>query len=627
MNASNQANNQANNKAHNQANDKAKNRSSTKATAEKPAEQPPLEQKALTKAYLKSLLTPHRSSMMLALLLAVVGVLIFIAQSYLMAKLFADWLVDISHKTTPNTQLAWQILPWLAVCLVVRPVLGLIKNHILLKTSLTVRQSVRKSLLQAVVTLGPARQHFGSDGSLSTKMLEQVDELDGYISRFHTQKYVAIITPVLIVIATFFYSPLAAILMLLTAPLVPVFMILVGSAAAEKSREQFAAMSQLSGRFLDLLRGMPTLKRLHATTQAKNAIHQASSLYQKRTMSVLRLAFLSGGVLELFASLAIALVALYLGLGLLGILPWAKGSIPVHYEGALFILLLAPEFYAPLRQLGSDYHAKANADAAVAAFYPLLAATDSRNNTIDKPTATTHADTAAITTTTTTASTKELLQKPPALALAHISMTNQDGRVRLHPTSFQVNAAERIAITGESGSGKSSLLQAMLGFVPFSGEIMINDNNHSQQSLAHIRHHIGYLAQQADLLPISIAENLRLANTHASDDELAQVLEQVGLWDLVKQLPNGIHTQLGERGKGLSGGQQQRIAIAQLLLRNSTLWLIDEPCAHLDPETSAQIFTLLAQLSQNKTVLLVSHDLTQVDWVDKQIQLTTPKSI
>lgn len=568
-----------------------------------------------TKRYLKTLLKPYCKQLNTALLIAFISVMVFIAQSYLMAQLFGDWLISISNKTIPNTDLAWTLLPWLVLCLIIRPVLSLIKDQYLLKTSLTIRQDVRKDLLNSVVTLGPARHYFGSDGSLSTKLLEQVDELDGYISRFYVQRYVAVITPIAIVSATFFYSPLAAVLMLLTAPLVPIFMVLVGSAAAEKSQEQFVAMSRLSGRFLDLLRGMPTLKRLNAISQASNTVRDASTDYQKRTMGVLRLAFLSGAVLELFASLAIALVALYLGLGLLGMLPWAKNDIPVAYTGALFILLLAPEFYAPLRQLGNDYHAKAKAEAAVEAFYPLLAATEEMQGT--PPTSSSRH---------TGSNTGSILETAPTISSDNLHITTQDGRIRLAPISFSIQSAERIAVVGESGSGKSSLLQALLGFVPFTGKLTLNNNDiYEQSQLSSLRQHIGYLAQSASLLPMSIAENLRLAKPDATDDELKVVLSQVELWSLINQLPHGLDTQLGERGRGLSGGQQQRLAIAQLLLRDSTFWLLDEPCAHLDPETAAQIFALLGTLSQGKTVILVSHDLTHITWVDRTISLAMPE--
>lgn len=570
------------------------------------------------KTYLKTLLAPYKKKMMLALLIAIFSVLLFILQSYLMAQLFGDWLIAISQQKPLNTALMWQILPWLAVCLVMRPLLNLLKEQYLLKTSLNIRQMVRKKLLSAIIDLGPARHHFGSDGSLSTYVLEQVDELDGYISRFYIQRYLAVMTPFLIALVAFFYSPLASILMLVTAPLVPIFMVLVGSVAAKKSQEQFVAMAQLSGRFLDLLRGMPTLKRLNATSQALNTIAEASTDYQQRTMSVLRLAFLSGAVLELFASLAIALVAVYLGLGLLGVLPWAKGSIPVPYTGALFILLLAPEFYAPLRQLGTDYHAKAKAEAAVENFYPLLA-TLPKKHSHQEPLKQSQKQ-------AQNQSQKQnmVLTQAPTLTLKNLHIMTEAQRMRLAPVSFCLNAKERVAIVGDSGSGKSSLLQAILGFVPFSGELWINQTLCTANQLKDMRQNMGYLAQRASLLPISIAENLRLAKTQATDDELKTVLKQVGLWQLIHQLPAGIHTLLGERGKGLSGGQQQRIAIAQLLLRNAKFWLLDEPCAHLDPETALQIFTLLGNLSHDKTVLLVSHDLSQVDWMDNTIQLNMP---
>lgn len=562
------------------------------------------------KHYLATLLKPYASTMRLALLMAISGECVFIIQSYLLAQLFADWLTTFSVWDAPTSTRVWYILPVLAVCLIVRPILNLIREQYLLKTSLNIRQNVRKKLLSAIVKLGPARQHYGSDGELSTKVLEQVDELDGYISHFYVQRYLAVITPLIIVAVTFFYSPLAAGLMLLTAPLVPVFMILVGSAAAEKSQAQFVAMSRLSGRFLDLLRGMATLKRLNATVQALGAVRQASVDYQKRTMSVLRLAFLSGAVLELFASLAIALVALYLGLGLLGILPWAKGHTPVEYAGALFILLLAPEFYAPLRQLGSDYHAKAKAEAAVGAFYPLL---QSQDNTPINSAKGSDAGSAS-------------LASSPTLTARQLSIASHDGRIRLASTDFDVKAGECLALVGESGVGKSSLLQAVLGFVPFSGHFQVNHIDCTQAMLADVRQHMGYLAQSASLLPMSIAENLRLAKSQASDAELEDVLKQVELWSLIKRLPEGVHTRLGERGQGLSGGQQQRLAIAQLLLRDARLWLLDEPCAHLDEDTAQQIFNLLGELKEGKTVLLVSHDLSRVHWVDKTVKLDMPKN-
>jgi ATP-binding cassette subfamily C protein CydD len=321
---------------------------------------------------LERLMRPYRRRLYLPLLLALAAVVLFIWQSALLAALFAGWLNAASAGQKPLSDGLRTILPLIVMCLLLRPLLSLLKERVLQKLSLHVRHGVRRRLLHALAALGPARSHFGSDGALSTQILEQVDALDGYISRFYVQRTVAVATPLLIAAAVFYHSKLAAVLLLLTAPLVPLFMILVGTAAAKKSRQQLDTLSQLGGRFLDLVRGMPTLRRLNAVAQAEKQVSASALAYQKRTMSVLALAFLSGAVLELFASLAIALVAVYLGLGLIGVLPWAKGVVPVSYEGALFILLLAPEFYAPLRQLGNDYHAKAQAQAAAEALQPLL---------------------------------------------------------------------------------------------------------------------------------------------------------------------------------------------------------------------------------------------------------------
>ncbi|MGO2340231.1 MAG: ATP-binding cassette domain-containing protein, partial [Psychrobacter sp.] len=191
---------------------------------------------------------------------------------------------------------------------------------------------------------------------------------------------------------------------------------------------------------------------------------------------------------------------------------------------------------------------------------------------------------------------------------------------------------ERVALIGDSGSGKSSLLQALMGFVPYEGDITFMNANGTKQVPYHhidpelLRQNIGYLAQQVALMPLTIAENLRLANPKATEQELIKALDVVALWSLIQRLPNGINTQLGERGQGLSGGQQQRLGIAQLLLRDDSLWLLDEPTEHLDPDTAQHIHALLETVSRNKTVLWVTHAHEQLDWLDNVIQLSLPLS-
>ena len=568
---------------------------------EKALEIPEKQLKRKLRHHLKQIIAPEAKRLHWALIFAVVGALLFIGQSWLLAQLFVGLLDNSQSGAELSAAFDMRYALGLALCFTLRPTAQFIRERLSQAASLNARKSLRKQLLGTLANLGPERQTLGADGALSTQLLEQVDALDGYISRYYVQLYLVLIVPLLISIAAFYYSPLAASLMLLTAPLVPVFMILVGSAASRSSQQQMAAMSQLSSRFLDWVRGMPTLQHLKAVSQAQYDVDSSASKYRDTTMKVLRLAFLSGAVLELFSSLAIALVAVYLGLGLLGVLPWAKGVIPVPYVGALFILLLAPEFYAPLRQLGSDYHAKAEAEGAIEELLPLL-----EQHTWQHP-----------------GQQPLQLKAAPSLSLSNVSITAHNKRIRLPSIDLQIAAGERVGLHGESGSGKSSLLLALLGFVPYAGRIEVNNQSLLDSLRSDWHRQLGYLSQQPNFKRGSLAENLRLANPEASEQELYDALQAVDLLALVKQLPQGLNTLLGERGLGLSGGQLSRLAIAQLLLRDAQVWLLDEPTAHLDPETSATIHALLEKLSAGKTLVLVSHQWQGLQWLDRHLDLQT----
>ncbi len=529
--------------------------------------------------------------------LSVVSTLVLIVQSWLIAVIFADWLTQIvPHR--PTTDVFFDYLPWLMGCLLLRPLLHFCKDQLALEAGLQVASILRKTLVEKLAQVGAARDQYGSDGGLASMAIEQCDALTGYVSRFYLQRLIVVTTPIMLLVAAATQSWIATLILLLTAPLVPVFMVLIGHATARKSRQQFAAMAQLSGRFLDWLRGTATLQRLDAVGHASQDIDASAEAYRMRTMSVLKIAFLNTAALELLAALSIALLAVYLGFGLIGILPWQKNTVPVPYQSALFLLLLAPEFYAPLRQLGADYHVKAQAEGAIAELSPLLAF-QSAENTKANP---------------------FILTAPPAIDADKIWVNHQQ-RTRLAPLSFAIAAGERLAIVGQSGSGKSTLLQIFLGFCAYQGDIFIDNQNFNTINSTQFRHQIAYLSQQTMLLPMSIADNLRLPNPTASDDKLWQILAQVGLKPLIKALPNQLDTQLGERGSGLSGGQQRRLAIAQLLLQDAQLWLLDEPTEHLDSDTAAEINGLLQQVTRGKTVLWVTHDATNLPWLDRQISL------
>lgn len=321
--------------------------------------------------WLRELLRDPQRWLHTALALALLAAMLFIVQSWVLAGLFDHWWQARPGDSPPGA-MAGGWLPLLLLCLLLRPLLQFGRERLCRQASWRARRQLRDLLVQHLATLGPARRILGSDAQLTSQLLEQVDALDGYVSRYQVQRQLVLLVPLMILLATAWHSLPAAGLLLLTAPLVPLFMILLGQTAANASQRQFVALGRMGGRFLDLLRGMRTLRHLPALPAAQAAVEQAADDYRSRTMGVLRLAFLSTAVLELFASIAIAMLALYLGMGLLGLLPWSPGAAPVPYRSALFILLLAPEFYAPLRQLGSDYHARAEAQAAVTEMLPLL---------------------------------------------------------------------------------------------------------------------------------------------------------------------------------------------------------------------------------------------------------------
>ncbi|MBS9779100.1 MAG: thiol reductant ABC exporter subunit CydD [Moraxellaceae bacterium] len=566
------------------------------------------------KQLLKDLIAPVKHKLNLAWLMSIFATLIFVAQSWILATIFSEWLNQKFANEPLSIETLWQWLFCLLGCFFLRPIFTFFQQLIGAKASLTVRTNLRQRLLSALAELGMARQEFGSDGNLSSQVIEQTDALDGYISRFVVQKKVVASTPIILLLACAWQSPVVAGILFLTAPLVPIFMILIGSMTARKSEEQFEALAQLSGRFLDWVRGMTTLKRLQATERAEKDLTDASEDYRHRTMDVLKIAFLNGAVLEFLSALCIALVAVYLGLGLLGILPWAKEYVPVNYFGALFILLLTPEFYAPLRQLGMDYHAQAHAQGAVKSLLPLLKRAETLQELHNHSTENVNLD----------------FQKPLTMQIKELAIYHKIydensketiTRTRLKPISFDVGEGEHVGLVGESGSGKSSLMQALMGFTDYQGEIFINGINHKQLNISELRENIGYLAQQVALLPISIADNLRLAKADATDKELMEVLKAVDLYELIEQLPNSMYTVLGERGQGLSGGQQQRLGVAQLLLRENKLWLLDEPTEHLDSDTAETIHTLLEKVSRDKTVIWITHSVEKLTWLDRLVKI------
>lgn len=554
-----------------------------------------------TAGQLRQLQALQKGRLRLALLLALGNSALLIGQYGLLAWLLNQWL---QHSVNPefSTTALPALLPVfiaLAACMLLRPVLHYGRERLCLTASLQIRRQLRDQVLTRLAQPAAQLAHSDSEGALASRVLDQVDALDGYLQRYVVQARLAVLVPLLLVAVIAPLSLLAAALLLLTAPLVPLFMIILGNAASASSRKQLQALSRLGGRFLDLVRGMRTLQQLQATAQAQEQVAQAAEGYRQRTMAVLRLAFLSSAVLEFFAALSIALVAVYLGLGLLGILPWAKETIPVPYAGALFILLLAPEFYAPLRQLGNDYHAKADAEAALQELEPLLQQSGWQH------------------------SGEQPLQGslPADIQADNLQVVSADGRQRLQLDRLHLPAGQSLLLQGASGAGKSTVLQVLLGALPYQGSLTVNGQDFAELQLDSWLDGLDYLAQTPHFIEGSLADNLRLAQPEATGPQMRAALEQVGLGELLAG--RGLDWPLQERGSGLSGGQLSRLALARLLLRDRPLWLLDEPTAHLDPDSRRQIHQLLQQLGSGHSLILVSHSSIALDWVDQRLELST----
>ncbi|MFA9485258.1 MULTISPECIES: thiol reductant ABC exporter subunit CydD [unclassified Moraxella] len=573
--------------------DQSPNNSHSRTTIQKPIRQSKRKSKRsqddiMANKFLRTTFATAKKPMMMVWLLDVASVLVFVVQSYELMVLFGGWFDVFVHDVPYRARGLWTSLAVLLGCMLIRIGLGYIKDVVLTNIGIDIAGRVRARLFDKLGKLGQARRYFGSDGALSSKIIDEPDRLVGY-ARFNVQKMTAIATPIILAGCVAYYNLTAAVILLATAPLVPIFMMLIGIATARKSREQMDALAQLGGRFLDWIRGVNTLSRLGVVDIATSDLERSSDNYRKRTMEVLKIAFLNSAVLEFLSALSTALVAMYLGFGLMGVLPWAKGQVLTSYGEALFILLLVPEFYAPLRRLGAEYHVKGQAVACAKAIAPIL------NFKVKQ-----------------IGGTPFIFDSSPAFELKNVQVFGDDGRVRLSPTTLTCQAGQCTAFMGESGVGKSTILQILLGFGDFEGDIIIHADGKSVRyddiDVATLREQFGYLSQTVPLLPMSIADNLRLAKPDACDDELVSVLQAVGLKEVIDGLPSGIHTMLSERGGGLSGGQGQRIAIAQLLLQDAKVWLLDEPTEHLDGETAGYIKALLSHISKDKTVIWVTHD-------------------
>lgn len=513
-------------------------------------------------SWLKQHAKKYQSNLRASILTGFILTLFMIAQAALLATILQKIIIE---QVNFSEVLIYFLL--LIVILLARAILIYFREKINFALGRKVRNQIRQDLINQFEALGPAYLNQSTTGALSTLVIEQVDNLQDFFARYLPQMRLASMAPIIICIAILPFNWAAAAILFCTAPLIPIFMILVGMGAADINRRHFKALAYLSGHFLDRLKGLSTIRLFNQGEKQANEIKKASEDFRVKTMQVLKMAFLSSAVLEFFASISIAVVAVYFGFSYLGEFDFGSYSGSVTLFAGFFALILAPEFFQPLRDLGTYYHAKAEA----------IAAADNIETFLTQKSAKQQFDNA-----TATIDFNDSLQTIEADNLIVLSSENKP---IVGPLSFTLKAPFKLALIGTSGEGKTSLMQVLLGFLPYQGSLKINGIEFNQLTLSSWQKQISWIGQNPYLINGSIRENILLGNPNATDQQLASVISQAQLAEVIAKLPNGLDTQVGEDAIRLSVGQAQRIALARAMLKPCQLLILDEPTASLDKQT------------------------------------------
>ena len=529
--------------------------------------------------------------------------LLLIVQAGFLARIIHGAVIDGKSK-----EALWPFFVALVGIYLVRSLLGWGREVSGFEASATIRRQVRSTLMAHITRLGPAYVNSRNTGALASTVMEQVEGLHGFFAHYLPQMALAITIPTAILTFVFPISWAAGGLLLVTAPLIPLFMVLVGMGAESVSQRNFQALARMSAHFLDVLQGLPTLKLFDKSRGEEKSIAQVSRDYRQRTMSVLRIAFLSSAVLEFFSAIAIAMVAVYLGMTYLGYYEFGTWGLSLTLSGGFFILLLAPEFYMPLRELGTHYHARAEAVGAAREILKVLAVPVPIGP--EKPV---------------------ILELSGGVELAfkdvHLAY-DRGRRTALNGISFTIRAGEKIAIVGASGAGKTTVLDLLLGFLqPDRGMITANGISAGRLDPANRRRTMAWIGQDPTLFYGSIRDNIRMGRPGASDKAVVDAARSAKVLDFTRPLSQGLDTVIGERGYGLSRGQAQRIALARAFLKAAPVLLLDEPTAGLDVENEHLVLEALDQLSAGRTVVTVTHRMTDVAKADRILVLSGGKIV
>ncbi len=542
-----------------------------------------------------------------AVAVGLVGTAALVAQAVLLGAIVQKVL--IGHAGVARTV---PLLVGLAAAFAVRGLsawAGEVAAH---RTSSRVTSTLRRQLLARAVGLGPSWLAGERTGELATSATQGIDALDAYFARYLPTAVLAALTPVVLlawIVADDWFS---AVILVVTAAVIPLFMILLGLEATRSASRQWERLSGLAATFYDLLQGLPTLRAFGRADAGRATLERANRELRDETMSTLKVAFLSSLALETLASVGTALVALFLGLRLL------NGTLDVGT--ALAILVLAPEVYLPLRRAGAEFHASAEGRAAAERILDVLDDADVKAGVMaggDAAQGTGRGDRRHV-----------RLLPDPATSTVRLDQVTVRFPGRAVPVLDGVDLAlepgAHVAVVGESGSGKSTLLSVLLGFTePDRGDVRVGGARLADCSLRDWRAGVAWVPQRPNLVRGTLEDNLRLSNPDATDAEVVRAVERCGLDGLVARLADGMTTPVGEGGLTLSAGERQRIALGRAVLRDVPVVLLDEPTAHLDTGREDSLRELLAPWLEGRTVVMAAHRGGLVGRVDRTVTLVS----
>jgi ATP-binding cassette, subfamily C, bacterial CydD len=508
----------------------------------------------------------------------------------------ASLLALIVARAFHGTRLAalWPYIGLLTVVFAVRGGLAWGMEIAGRRAAWNVLSELRLALVFKRLRTQPSAVDGARSGELAAAAVQGVEGLEGYFARYLPQAVLATVVPLMVVIWVAFVDLEASLIMLLTLPLVPVFMWLIGRYTEQRTRERWQSLRQLSTHFLDIVRGLPTLRAFGRAEAQVTAIGQVSERYRKATIETLRVSFLSGSVLELAATLGVALVAVAAGIQLV------DGALGL--QAGMTVIILAPELYLPFRKLGAEYHASADGLAIAERMFSLLDAPD------------------------TALRGGQRLAPSPAhatVALENVSFAYPAREVAvLDGLELVLAPGETVALVGESGAGKSTVAALLLGLLePMSGSVTVGGLDLGSCQIDAWRRLIAWVPQHPSLLRMTVSDNIRLADPEATDEMVREAAASAGADQFISVLPDGYGTVIGDGGRSLSPGERRRIGLARAFLRDAPLVILDEPTADLDPAGVALVAAAVRRLQAGRTVLLIAHRPELVQYADRVVRL------